>query len=106
MNPKRGADHYRWNAGRIISSHGYVRVRVDKAHPLSDPNGYAYEHDLVLFDAGIRLAPGELAHHRNEDKLDNRIENLEVKTRAEHNREHNARRGRDSRGRFLPAVPE
>lgn len=34
--------------------------------------------------------------------VDNRIENLEVLTRAEHNRRHAAGRKRDARGRLLP----
>ena len=34
-----GPAHYRWNESRILSEHGYVKVRVDKRDPLSDPNG-------------------------------------------------------------------
>lgn len=37
---------------------------------------------------GRRLLPSELVHHINEDIHDNRIENLEILTRAEHKKRH------------------
>jgi len=68
----RGSSNGRWNpTGKIISSHGYVKVRVGRDHPLADPNGYAYEHTLVLAAAGVVLRPNQVAHHRNGDKTDN-----------------------------------
>ena len=33
-----------WNPDRIVSSHGYVKVRVGRGHPLADSRGFAYEH--------------------------------------------------------------
>jgi hypothetical protein len=88
----------------MLSEHGYVKVRVGVGHPLADPNGYAYEHLLVWIAAG-RPAPGpdELIHHDDEDKANNRISNLILKTRSGHAIHHNADRPRDSAtGRFLP----
>lgn len=88
----------------MLSEDGYVKVRVGTAHPLSDPNGYAYEHFLVWCSAGRqRPAAGETLHHRNEDKTDNRIDNLELLTRAEHNAVHIAERGRRTNGQFEKA---
>jgi len=88
-NRPKGVDHPRWNSDRIITQHGYVRVRVGVGHPLSDPNGYAYEHLVVWCNAG-RQPPesGQVIHHRNEDKTDNAIQNLELLTRQEHAAEH------------------
>jgi hypothetical protein len=73
------------------------------AHPLADPNGWAYEHIVVWVSAGnARPLKGEVLHHVNEDKTDNRIENLRLMTRSEHNRLHNAARGRcPETGRLL-----
>lgn len=42
---------------------------------------------------GRKLAPGELAHHINEDKTDNSPANLEPKTRSAHTTHHNKTRG-------------
>lgn len=80
-----GASHYRWNNGRIISSHGYVRIRVGRCHPLADPNGYAYEHLAVWVRNGNQPPESdEVLHHINGDKRDNRIENLRVEKRSAH----------------------
>lgn len=101
-NHARGAANPRWNATRIISEHGYVKVRVGRDHPLADPNGYAYEHLVVWVAAGnARPGPDETLHHKNEDKTDNRLANLELLTRTRHAQHHNAQRTRDELGRFI-----
>ena len=103
-NTKRGAEHHRWNAGRMLSTDGYVKVRVGVEHPLADPNGYAYEHLLVWCAAGRpHPAEGETLHHGNEDRTDNRLSNLELLTRGKHNATHLATRGRRLNGQFEKA---
>lgn len=90
-----GGQHARWKPGSRQGSTGHVKVRVGKGHPLADPNGWAYEHIVVWVAAGNhRPGKGEVLHHINEDKTDNRICNLHLMTRAEHNRLHNAQRRR------------
>ncbi len=50
---------------------------------------YVYEHRLVAErKLGRRLKPGEVAHHRNENKHDNRVGNIEVVTKSLHSRNH------------------
>jgi hypothetical protein len=112
-NPKpKGADSPHWTGGVSVNPDGYVKVAVGREHPLADPNGYAYMHLLVWMAAGNpRPAAGFILHHVNEHRDDNRLENLELLTRAEHNALHNAERGRDPatglllRGRTWDEVP-
>lgn len=100
-NQARGSKNGRWNKGRILSSEGYVLIRVGVDHPLAFGSGYAYEHQIVWVAAGNPLPKkNELIHHKDEDKTNNRIENLELITRSEHAKHHSDYRGRDSLGRF------
>lgn len=103
-NARPGARNGRWRGGEpMIATEGYVRVRVGHGHPLAHADGYAYAHDVTWAAAGRAMPEAhELLHHINEDKTDNRIENLEIVTRAEHSRMHAATRAR-VRGRFARA---
>lgn len=92
-----------WRGGRSIASSGYVLIRVDKDHHLADVRGYAYEHRLVAEEKlGRRLEPGEIPHHVNGDKTDNRPENLEIVESIAH---HRAKHRKDESNRRLPGQP-
>lgn len=69
---KRGEKNGNWKGGRYISSAGYVYVKL--------PDGsYEYEHRVVAEKKlGRPLTEGEVVHHKNGDKSDNRQENLAV----------------------------
>lgn len=68
-----------WRGGRTIASNGYVLIRVGPGHHLADVRGYAYEHRLVAErNIGRRLKPGELVHHKDEDKQNNDPGNIQV----------------------------
>lgn len=101
-NRARASRQHRWRPGGQVASNGYVKVRVGRGHPLADPNGYAYEH-LVVWCAAGRPRPksGHIIHHKNHDKTDNRLENLEAIPRGKHNAHHNREKTRDSKGRFV-----
>lgn len=104
-NHLKASRQQRWKPGGSVASNGYVKLRLGKDHPLADPNGYAYEHLVVWVAAGHqRPPPGLVIHHMNGDKTDNRIGNLMLMTRAEHNADHLAEDDRrcPRTGRLLP----
>jgi hypothetical protein len=80
----------KWNGGRYITSEGYAMVLVDNTSPYFEMVhnnkkskggivGYIQEHRLVMAQyLGRCLKPYEIVHHKNRNKSDNRIENLEL----------------------------
>jgi hypothetical protein len=92
-NHNRGIKNGKWKGGRSIASNGYVLIRVGVEHPLADVRGYAYEHRLVATQKiGRPLLPGEIIHHINGDKQDNRPDNIEVMPSIKHHMAHHRKR--------------
>lgn len=66
-----------WKGGRIRDKSGYVLIKA--THPHANSQGYVREHKLVMEQhLGRYLKPGEVVHHKNGKRSDNRIENLEL----------------------------
>jgi|ERR1039458_7621084 hypothetical protein len=83
MGNPRGMNHLRgtWRGGRI-AIHGYSAVRLEFGSPwlpMAHSSTYVLEHRLVMAKAlGRLLTSKETVHHINGDRLDNRIENLQL----------------------------
>lgn len=77
----------------------YILVVSPPEYPGKRYRGrYCYEHHLVWWQAtGKVVATGEVVHHKNNNKHDNRIENLEVMSPSEHAVHH----GKDNEAIYL-----
>ena len=65
---------------------GYVRIYCPM-HPEANTRGYVYEHRVIAEKMiGRRLKKGEVVHHKNRKRWDNRPENLEVMDKRAHGR--------------------
>ena len=83
-----------WKIERVISKGDYNYALIP-GHPNVTANGYVLEHRVVIENyLGRFLYPHEIVHHKNGNRKDNRIENLEIKEYREHNRDHRNLMGR------------
>lgn len=64
---------------------GYQQF-YDPKHPLAYSNGcvYLHRHMASVYRLGRWVMPTEVVHHKDENKLNNAVENLEVLSFAEH----------------------
>ena len=74
----------------------YILVKAPEEFPGKKYRGrYCYEHHLVYWQHyGVVPNSQEIIHHIDENKYNNDISNLELKTRSQHSIEHNSVRKR------------
>lgn len=72
--------------GPTLDGSGYVLVVAPPGYEGKKRDGNrVLEHRLVMeSQLGRPLLPGEIVHHKNNDKTDNRPENLELRVRRNH----------------------
>ena len=85
----------RWKGGRHIDCDGYWRTLIIGLRKYIPEQRKIMERYLER-----KLKPGEIVHHINGIKNDNRMENLRLMTRSEHNILHSKTRSRDEGGRY------
>jgi HNH endonuclease len=80
--------HYaRWSrhGDPNITLRGDGSIDTDGYHRTSENGTAAPTHRLIMeTHLGRKLTPNEVVHHKNGNKLDNRLANLQVMTRREH----------------------
>jgi len=102
----KGEGNAMWTGGIAAHTDGYIYEYCPE-HPLAKGR-YVLQHRLVMerhlrehypespclikFGEQLYLNPELSVHHDNEDKTDNRVENLRVMTMSDHNKLHNALR--------------
>lgn len=68
--------------------HGYIRVLIPLAEQVGN-NKYSMEHRMVMEKhLGRKLREDEVVHHKNHNRSDNRLCNLQLMTYSEHSRHH------------------
>lgn len=104
----RGDRNGQWKGGTTAHSDGYVYEK-SYSHPLAS-NGYVFQHRLVVerhlletnpkspclvkLGENYYLNPELVVHHKNLDRKDNRVENLQVMTNGDHQGLHNRLRSK------------
>ena len=83
LENKIGEKHPMWKGGRK-NNNGYIMV-YSPNHPNCDNQGYVREHRLVMEKhLGRLLKKDEVIHHINHKRDDNKINNLIIMNKKEH----------------------
>ena len=86
FNDFSGSKNPNWRGGKRFDKDGYVIIH-SPYHPFADSDGYVREHRLIVEKSIKRfLTNKEIVHHLNSNKSDNRLENLQLMNKKEHDR--------------------
>lgn len=83
-----------WNIQKIVKKGDYDYAKVEN-HPKATKNGYVLLHRVMMENyLGRLLKDDEEVHHKNKDRHDNSIENLELLKALDHRKLHSSERCR------------
>lgn len=83
-----------WNIQKVVNKGDYLYAYVPE-HPKCTKNGYVLMHRIIMENhLGRVLNTNEVVHHKNGNKKDNDISNLELLTNEEHSKLHGNLHGR------------
>lgn len=83
-----------WNIRKVISKGDYLYALVPE-HPKATKNGYVLMHRVVMENyLGRVLNDDEVIHHKDHNKKNNDLSNLELLNKVEHVKLHGKERGR------------
>lgn len=91
---KKSLEKFKLNPTTKISKRGYRMIYI----PLK---GWKREHHYTWERAGRNIPCGMILHHINFNKLDNRLENLQLMNKQEHSKLHYAKRIINKYGQLL-----
>lgn len=81
---RKGKDHSSWKGGKHINSQGYVLLHKPN-HIDANNNGYVLEHRYKMIKKINRpIKKGEIIHHIDRNKTNNKITNLLLLTNKQH----------------------
>lgn len=92
MRSGKGGKRPNYGSKRRVADNGYIYLYLP-GHPVAMADGYAPEHRVVAYEAGLLTDLSMYVHHVNENKQDNRLENLAVTSAQAHTKEHVNGRG-------------
>lgn len=83
-----------WNIQKTVSKGDYVYAIVPE-HPKATKNHYVLLHRVIMENLiGRMLTDEEIVHHKDHNKKNNSIENLQLMERRSHSQMHSREHGR------------
>jgi len=86
---KIGPDHPLWRGGTCLINGYAYELDYNSPKPAGGFSHRAVHVKLMEREIGRKIVLGEVVHHLNSDRLDNRLENLVLMTNKEHRAVHN-----------------
>lgn len=101
----KGNKNSSWKSDKKITNYGYLKIRC-LDHPFKDCDDFVFEHRLIAekyllnnensieINGKKYLSQDYTVHHIDENKLNNKLENLQVMTKKEHSKIHALKRAK------------